>query len=56
LASIGGGIGMLVASGKRRRAFNEAWGIPTAARTGVQLTPTLAAGRNGGQAGLVLRF
>jgi hypothetical protein len=54
LASAGGGIGMLVAGGKRRRTFNDAWGIP--ARAGVQLTPTIAAGRNGGQAGLVLRF
>lgn len=54
LGSAGGGIGMLVAGSKRRRAFNEAWGIP--ARAGVQLTPTLAAGRNGGQAGLILRF
>jgi hypothetical protein len=54
LGSVGGGIGMLVGAGKRRRAFNEAWGIP--AHTRVQMTPTLAAGRNGGQAGLVLRF
>ncbi|KIG11875.1 hypothetical protein DB30_02375 [Enhygromyxa salina] len=54
LGTAGGGIGMLVAGTKKRRAFNEAWGIPV--RAGVQLTPTLAAGRNGGQAGLVLRF
>jgi hypothetical protein len=54
LAAAGGGVGMLVAGGKKRKAFNEAWGIPV--RAGVQLTPTMSAGRNGGQAGLALRF
>ncbi|PRP92527.1 hypothetical protein ENSA5_48490 [Enhygromyxa salina] len=54
LAMVGGGAGMLVAAGKKRKAFNQAWGIPKHAR--VQLTPTLGAGRGGGQAGLILRF
>lgn len=54
LGAAGGGAGMLAAGGKKRKAFNEAWGIPV--RAGVKLTPTLTAGRNGGQAGLVLRF
>ena len=53
LAMIGGGSGMLVAAGKRRKAFNKAWGIPN---THAQLTPTFKASRQGAQGGLVLRF
>jgi hypothetical protein len=54
LAMIGGGSAMLSASGKKRKAFNKAWGIPQHA--GMQITPTLNGGRNGGAAGLILRF
>jgi hypothetical protein len=54
LAMIGGGSAMIAAGGKKKKAFNKAWGIPL--RAGVQLTPTLTGGRNGGSAGLVLRF
>jgi hypothetical protein len=54
LAMIGGGSAMLSNAGKKRKAFNKAWGIPQHAN--LQMTPTLAAGRNGGSAGLVLRF
>jgi hypothetical protein len=54
LAMIGGGSAMLSAAGKKRKAFNKAWGLPATAR--VHMTPTLNASRNGGVAGLVLRF
>lgn len=54
LAMIGGGSAMLSAAGKKRKAFNKAWGIPQHAR--VNLMPTVAGGRNGGSAGLVLQF
>ena len=36
------------------RAFNEAWGLPEMAK--VELWPSVGLARNGGQAGLVLRF
>jgi hypothetical protein len=54
LAMIGGGSAMLSSAGKKRKAFNKAWGIPNHAR--VNLTPMVAGGRNGGTAGLVLQF
>jgi hypothetical protein len=54
LAMIGAGSAMLSSAGKKRKAFNKAWGIPAHAK--VNLTPTLAGGRNGGTAGLVLQF
>jgi hypothetical protein len=54
LAMIGGGSAMLSAAGKKRKAFNKAWGIPAHAK--VNLTPLVAGGRNGGTAGLVLQF
>lgn len=53
LAMVGGGVAMLVSASKKRKAFNQAWGIPTA---NVQLTPTVSGSRHGGQAGLILRF
>ena len=49
--------GLLVApasAGKKKKAFNKAWGLPETAN--VRLTPTLNANRNGGVAGLVLQF
>jgi hypothetical protein len=54
LAFIGGGSAMISNAGKKRKAFNKAWGLP--ANAGVKMLPVLAAGRNGGTAGLVLRF
>lgn len=54
LAMIGGGSAMLSSAGKKRKAFNKAWGIPQHAK--VNLMPTVAGGRNGGSAGLVLQF
>jgi hypothetical protein len=54
LAMIGGGSAMLSAAGKKRKAFNNAWGIPKHAK--VNVMPTVAGGRNGGTAGLVLQF
>jgi hypothetical protein len=54
LAMIGGGSAMLSSAGKKRKAFNKAWGIPQHAR--VNVTPMVAGGRNGGTAGLVLQF
>lgn len=54
LAMIGGGSAMLSAAGKKRKAFNKAWGIPAHAK--VNVTPTVAGGRNGGTAGLILQF
>jgi hypothetical protein len=54
LAMIGGGSAMLSAAGKKRKAFNKAWGIPLHSR--VNVTPVVAGGRNGGTAGLVLQF
>lgn len=53
LAIVGGGAGLMVAGSKKKKAYNKAWGI-TAGK--VQMTPTLSGTRNGGQAGLVLRF
>jgi hypothetical protein len=54
LAMIGGGSAMISKSGKQRKEFDKAWGLPN--HSGVKMTPMLAAGRNGGTAGLVLRF
>ena len=54
LVMIGGGSGMIGAGSKRAKAFQEAWGIPKSAR--LQMMPTVSAGRQGGQVGLVLRF
>lgn len=54
LAMIGGGSAMLSTAGKKRKAFNKAWGIPQ--RAGVNVLPTVTGGRNGGSAGLVLQF
>ena len=54
LAMIGGGASMMSSGSKKRAAFNKAWGMPTASR--MQMVPTFAASRNGGQVGLVLRF
>lgn len=53
LAMIGGGIGLLASSKKKKAAYEKAWGI-TAGRNRVM--PTFAASRQGGTAGLVLRF
>jgi hypothetical protein len=53
LAVIGGGASLLVSAGKKRKAFRNAWGIPSAK---LQVAPTMGLARNGGQAGLVLRF
>lgn len=53
LAMIAGGSALIAAGGKKRRAFNEAWGIPAKL---ARVTPTVTAGRQGGQVGLVLRF
>jgi hypothetical protein len=53
LAMIGGGIGLLASSKKKKAAYEKAWGI-TSGRNRVM--PTFAASRQGGQAGLVLRF
>lgn len=54
LAALAGGGASLHLGKKRREAFRRAWGLPESAR--LQLTPTVGAGRTGGQAGLVLRF
>ncbi len=54
LAVVGGSVSLLRAAKRKRRAYNRSWGLPEMAH--IQLTPTLHAGRNGGQAGLVLRF
>lgn len=53
LAMVGGGIGLLASSKKKRAAYDKAWGI-TSGRN--RLMPTFAASRQGGQAGLVLKF
>ncbi len=53
LAMVGGGIGLLNSSKKKRAAYDKAWGI-TSGRNRVM--PTFAASRQGGQAGLILRF
>jgi hypothetical protein len=54
LAFIGGGSAMIANGGKKKKAYNKAWGLPPHA--GLQMTPLFAAGRNGGTAGLMLRF
>lgn len=54
LAMIGGGSAMISAAGKKKRAFDAAWGVPKSAR--IEVMPTLAGGRNGGGAGLILKF
>jgi hypothetical protein len=54
LAMIGGGASMMSSASKKRKAVNRAWGIPQTSR--LQMVPTVAGGRNGGQAGLILRF
>jgi hypothetical protein len=51
LAIIGGGSALIHAGGKKKKAYDKAWGLHHA-----RLTPTFNAGRNGGSAGLVLRF
>jgi hypothetical protein len=53
LAMIGGGIGLLSASKKKKAAYEKAWGI-TSGRN--RIMPSVAATRQGGQVGLVLRF
>jgi hypothetical protein len=54
LAMIGGGASMMASAGKKRKAFNQAWGVPATAK--LHMMPTLGASRSGGQVGLVLRF
>jgi hypothetical protein len=53
LALIGGGSALIASGGKKKKAYDKAWGLP---RAGLQMTPTFGAGPNGGAAGLVLRF
>lgn len=50
---VGGSIALKRAK-KRNRAFRQAWGIPLAGR--MQLTPSLAFTRGGGEVGFALRF
>lgn len=54
IAMIGGGSALISAGGKKKKAYNKAWGIPQHSR--LQMTPTVTGNRNGGMAGLVLRF
>ena len=54
LLGLAGGSTMIVFGKKRRTAFRAAWGLPNRGR--LQVTPTFGAGRDGGRAGLVLRF
>ena len=53
LAMVGGGVAMLLAGNKQRDRFRASWGIPSSR---LRISPSLAMGRSGGQAGLVLRF
>lgn len=53
LAMIGGGIGLLASSKKKRAKYEKAWGI-TSGRN--RIMPSVAASRQGGHVGLVLRF
>jgi hypothetical protein len=54
LAMIGGGASMMSSASKKQKAYRRAWGIPATAK--LNMMPTLAGSRNGGQVGLVLRF
>lgn len=54
LAMIGGGASLMASAGKKRKAYQQAWGIPATAK--LNMVPTVSASRNGGQVGMVLRF
>ncbi|MCA9685596.1 MAG: hypothetical protein KC457_25685 [Myxococcales bacterium] len=54
IAVVGSSVSMFRAAKRKRRAYNEAWGLPEMSK--VQFMPTVGLSRNGGQAGLVLRF
>ncbi|NVB40192.1 hypothetical protein G6O69_20260 [Pseudenhygromyxa sp. WMMC2535] len=54
LLMTGGGAAMLAVGKRKRKRFREAWGLPETSR--LQLTPTFGMNRQGGHAGLVLRF
>ncbi|EDM79829.1 hypothetical protein PPSIR1_32058 [Plesiocystis pacifica SIR-1] len=53
-ATVIGGAVLVRGAKKKRALYNKAWGLPDMSK--VELTPTINVGRNGGQAGLVLRF
>lgn len=53
-ATVIGGVVLVRGAKKKRALYNKAWGLPDMSK--VELMPTINVGRNGGQAGLVLRF
>jgi hypothetical protein len=54
IAMVAGGSVLLRRAKKRNQAFRNGWGIPLAGR--MQLTPSLAFTRAGGEVGFALRF
>lgn len=54
LAMIGGGASLMSSGAKKRKAYTKAWGLPESAK--LQMLPTVGAGRNGGEVGMILRF
>ncbi|MCA9698799.1 MAG: hypothetical protein KC431_14840, partial [Myxococcales bacterium] len=54
IAVVGSSVSMFRAAKRKRKAYNEAWGLPEMSK--VQFMPTVGLSRYGGQAGLVLRF